>query len=200
MSDNGFSRRRILAGALGTLAGAAAAQTAFAAPAAADGTASSRPATIPALREWTAGSGSFRIGPSSRIIVHPADSRRLRSDAGLLAEDLRALTGHAAPIVVTDAAARSGDVVLDLRARDAVLGTEGHDLVVGKSVRISARASAGVFYGTRSLLQLLRQNRTVPAGTARDWPRYAERGLMIDTAASTTRTTGWSRTSRNWPI
>ncbi|MET9088005.1 beta-N-acetylhexosaminidase [Streptomyces sp. NPDC004237] len=193
MNDNGFSRRRILAGALGTLAGVAAAQTAHAAPLTSSTAAStadspvtdggsSRPATIPALREWTARSGSFRIGPSSRILVRPTDSHRLRSDARLLAEDLRALTGHAGRIVVTNDAPQSGDVVLDLRARDTLLGTEGYLLTVGESVRISARASAGVFYGTRTLLQLLRQNTTVPAGTARDWPRYAERGLMIDIA------------------
>ena len=30
------------------------------------------------------------------------------------------------------------------------------------------------------MLQLLRHGRTIPAGTARDWPRYPERGLMID--------------------
>ncbi|MFF0700035.1 family 20 glycosylhydrolase [Streptomyces tendae] len=186
MSTNSPSRRRIMAGALGAVAGATVAQTAqaashtaSAASSAAD--ASARPATIPALREWTARSGSFRFGPSSRILVRPVDSHRLRSDVQLFAEDLRALTGVACPIVVADEP-RSGDVVLDLCARDTALGTEGYQLTVGNSVRVSARASSGVFYGTRTLLQLLRQSTTVPAGTARDWPRYAERGLMIDTA------------------
>ncbi|MEU6103703.1 beta-N-acetylhexosaminidase [Streptomyces flaveolus] len=185
MSTNGPSRRGIMTGALGTLAGVAAAQTAHAAPPSgrvAQAAAASRPVTVPALREWTAGSGSFRVRPSSRILVRPADSRRLRSDAELIAEDLAALTGVTCPIVVTGAAPRRGDVTLDLCARDTVLGTEGYHLTVGNSVRISGRASAGVFYGTRTLLQLLRQNPTVPAGTARDWPRYEERGLMIDTA------------------
>ncbi|MFJ3798990.1 family 20 glycosylhydrolase [Streptomyces sp. NPDC090088] len=185
MTDNGFSRRRILAGGLGVFAGVAVAQTANAAPLSSSSTAdevASRPSTIPALREWTAGSGAFRIGPSARIVVRAADSRRLRSDAQVFAEDLRALTGHDAPVVVTDAAPRDGDIALDLRAADAVLGTEGYQLTVDKSVRVSARASAGVFYGTRTLLQLLRQDTSIAAGTARDWPRYAERGLMIDTA------------------
>ena len=47
-------------------------------------------------------------------------------------------------------------------------------------LRIEARTAAGAFYGTRSVVQLLRRKRSIPAGTARDWPRYPERGLMID--------------------
>jgi hexosaminidase len=38
----------------------------------------------------------------------------------------------------------------------------------------------GVFHGTRTVLQLVKQNRTIPGGTATDWPLYAERGLMLD--------------------
>ena len=37
-----------------------------------------------------------------------------------------------------------------------------------------------MFYGTRTLLQLLRQSYAVPRGRALDWPRYPQRGLMID--------------------
>ena len=47
-------------------------------------------------------------------------------------------------------------------------------------LRIEARTAAGAFYGTRSVVQLLRRKRSIPAGTARDWPRYPERGLMLD--------------------
>ena len=39
---------------------------------------------------------------------------------------------------------------------------------------------AGAFYGTRTVLQLLHQASTIPAGTAVDWPSYSERGLMVD--------------------
>lgn len=36
------------------------------------------------------------------------------------------------------------------------------------------------FNGTRTILQLLTQSRTIPGGTATDWPAYLERGLMVD--------------------
>jgi hexosaminidase len=73
----------------------------------------------------------------------------------------------------------AGDVELRLGSRDRQLGREGYRLDVGGSVRIEARTRAGLFYGTRTLLQLLRRG-TIPAGSARDWPRYPERGLMLD--------------------
>src|SRR5206468_669484 len=38
----------------------------------------------------------------------------------------------------------------------------------------------GVFNGTRTVLQLLNQARTIAAGTAVDWPTSPERGLSID--------------------
>jgi N-acetyl-beta-hexosaminidase len=47
-------------------------------------------------------------------------------------------------------------------------------------VTVDARADAGAFYGTRSLLQLIKQAPTIPAGVGRDWPSKPERGLMVD--------------------
>ena len=44
---------------------------------------------------------------------------------------------------------------------------------------IRARTADGVFYATRTLLQLARQG-PLPAGRAVDWPRYPERGMMLD--------------------
>jgi hexosaminidase len=51
---------------------------------------------------------------------------------------------------------------------------------VGRWISITANTTAGAFYGTRTLLQLFAQKRTIDAGVARDWPRYEERGLMVD--------------------
>ena len=75
---------------------------------------------------------------------------------------------------------RPGDVRLGLGARDAALGVEGYRMRIAGAVRIAANRRAGAFYGTRTLLQLLRQDAAVPRGRTRDWPRYPERGLMVD--------------------
>ena len=54
--------------------------------------------------------------------------------------------------MVDSAPARAGDVVL---ARDERLGREGYRLEIGDRVTI-AGGEAGVFYGTQTVLQILR--------------------------------------------
>ena len=139
------------------------------------------PNVVPALREWTSGEGAFELGPRSRIVVPVKDRRLLVPVAMTFATDLWTLTGRKLPVVSSRGArARRGDVRLALGTGDAQLGREGYRLQVGRRVLIAANRAGGAFYGTRTFLQLLRQDRAVPAGTARDWPRYPERGLMVD--------------------
>jgi hexosaminidase len=126
-----------------------------------------QPLTIPALREWRPAPGSFELRRSSRVIGSGPE-------ATLLGRELRR------PAVVTGGPPLPGDIELRLGSRDRRLGAEGYRLEVGDSVRIEASTAAGVFYGTRTLLQLFRSRKSIPAGVARDWPRYPERGLMID--------------------
>lgn len=52
--------------------------------------------------------------------------------------------------------------------------------VTSDSVRIEASAEAGLFYGIQTLLQLRREDGTVPAVTVTDAPRFAWRGFMMD--------------------
>ncbi|WP_157531765.1 family 20 glycosylhydrolase [Kitasatospora sp. Root107] len=133
------------------------------------------PQTVPALRQWTAGTGSFTF-TAGRIVVDPAYSAQLADEAGTFAEDLRDLTGRTVPVV--NGSPVAGDIALTLG--DAALPTEGYRMTVSQSVTLQGATDAGVFNGTRTVLQLLRQSATVPAGTAVDWPTKAERGLMID--------------------
>ncbi len=136
-----------------------------------------RPATLPALREWHGAPGAFTLRASSRIVL-PLEGGPA-AEARLFARDLALRTGRR-PAVLAGAAPRPGDLVMTLGSRDRGLGREGYRLTVGPVLRIEARATAGAFYGTRTVLQLLRNRRTIPAGRARDLPRYPERGLMID--------------------
>jgi hexosaminidase len=63
---------------------------------------------------------------------------------------------------------------------------------IAGAVRIAANRPAGAFYGGRSVLQLLRQRPELPRGRVRDWPRYPERGLMVDVGRKYF-TTDWLR-------
>ncbi|MDG4864549.1 family 20 glycosylhydrolase, partial [Streptomyces sp. T-3] len=139
------------------------------------------PRTIPALQEWRGGRGLFRYGTGSRIVRSRAHAAALAGTSRTFADDLRALTGRAPAQITGDTRdLKPGDIYLALGSRDRGLGREGYALRVTDHAAVTARADAGAFYGTRTLLQLLRQSWSVPRGTARDWPKSPERGLMVD--------------------
>ncbi|MFD9301340.1 family 20 glycosylhydrolase [Streptomyces sp. NPDC060048] len=134
------------------------------------------PQTVPALRQWTAATGTYGFTSSSRIVVDPAYTTQLADEAATFAEDLGALAGRT--VAVATGSASPGDIRLSLG--DASLPAEGYRMTVGQSVSLQAATDTGAFNGTRTVLQLLHQSASVPAGTAVDWPTKAERGLMID--------------------
>jgi hexosaminidase len=140
---------------------------------------SGRPYTIPALKEWTDGTGVYTFGADSRIVLANALSVSLIEMAEVFARDLLLLTGLNVPIVVTDEIS-PGDIVLELAKTSPAPGNEGYQLIVADHAVVSAAYESGVFYGTCTLLQLLRQGFTIHCGIARDWPDYPERGLMVD--------------------
>ncbi|MEV4611560.1 family 20 glycosylhydrolase [Kitasatospora sp. NPDC049258] len=143
----------------------------------ADGSAAAAPPqTVPALRQWTAGSGSYTFTAGSRIVVDPAYTAQLADEAATFADDLGQLAGRS--VAVTTGTAGAGDIALTLG--DDTLPAEGYRLTVAAAVTVRAGTDTGAFLGTRTVLQLLHRSATVPAGTAVDWPAKAERGLMID--------------------
>jgi hexosaminidase len=144
--------------------------------------ANAAPEVIPALREWQSSNGSFMIDSASRIIIDPAYVAQLQDTAHVFQSDLFSVTGSSLPIVNTNSPI-IGDFYLTLKNSDRGIGNEGYLLKVGDSVVISANTSTGVFYGTRTLLQILIQDPAkthIVRGTARDYPRYQERGFMLD--------------------
>lgn len=143
---------------------------------------STSPVVIPGLREWQGQDGTFVITSTSRIAVDPASVRQLTSTPTIFQSDLQAITRRKLPIVATSAPT-AGDFFLTMSNADQSLGKEGYQLKVGGHVTISAPTRTGVFYGTRTILQMLLQDPSqvqIPKGTARDYPTYAERGFMLD--------------------
>jgi len=138
--------------------------------------AAGRPNTIPALQEWTDGTGSYTFNGSSRVMYNGA---ALAADAATFAGDLLAQEGLTIA-VVSGTSPAAGDIYMTLGEPDTTLGDEGYKLTITDRVTISARAAAGAFYGTRTVLQLLKQNNTIAAGSARDWPTYKIRGMHVD--------------------
>ncbi len=140
------------------------------------------PPVIPALHEWHGDHGFFMLSGSSRIVVDPAYTAQLNGTAQVFQSDLAAVTRHTFPIVSTISPA-SGDFFLTLNNDDTGIGNEGYLFQVGDATVISAHTTTGIFYGTRTTLQILAQDPAktyIPRGVARDYPDYGERGFMLD--------------------
>jgi N-acetyl-beta-hexosaminidase len=137
------------------------------------------PDGVPSIREWSGGTGMFQVDPDARIVV---GSGSLAGEAEILRDDLANATGYRLRIV-DGGGSRRGDVILSGRRAPAELGPEGYVLEIGDRVEVRGGGDAGVFYGTQTVVQALRSqpgNRTLPRGTARDWPRFRERGYLLD--------------------
>ncbi|MFI1959224.1 family 20 glycosylhydrolase [Streptomyces althioticus] len=137
------------------------------------------PAVHPALREWQGGEGAFRLRPTSRIVV---EGSSLDGTARTFAADLAAVTGQALP-VVTGGSPRPGDISLRIGPEDPELGDQGYVLDIGDVLAVTGAGETGVFYATQTIEQALKldeHRRSLPRGTARDWPAVEQRAQMLD--------------------
>ena len=140
------------------------------------------PPVVPALREWHGSSGNFVLGARSQIILDPAFADQLQATAQAFQQDLFSETGRGLPVVVGSNPG-SDNFFLTLQTRDSGIGAEGYLFDVDASVTLNALTPTGVFYGTRTILQILRaapDHASIPKGYARDYPMYKERGFMLD--------------------
>jgi hexosaminidase len=133
-------------------------------------------------------SGHLELSSTARIVAEsPA-----QAVAQQLAQVLRRSTGFDLPIV--DPPAEGGDIVLELSADLATLGSEGYRLeVLADQATIRASTAAGLFYGTTTLRQLLPpevESASVQSGVVwrlqcvqiEDAPQFAWRGMSMDVA------------------
>ncbi|MEG0887030.1 MAG: family 20 glycosylhydrolase [Bacteroides sp.] len=141
-------------------------------------TTNTKPFVIPELKEWKGAKGTFTPSSTMRIVCTGAQPELLRV-AGLFADDYAIMFGYKPTVV--QGKGQAGDIVLTLRA-DKKLGKEGYAVKIADRLTLSAPESVGVYWGTRTLLQIAEQskNQSFPKGELRDFPDYAIRGFMID--------------------
>jgi hexosaminidase len=138
-----------------------------------------KPLTIPALKEWKDETGEFIFNHSSRIFIDPKYSQQLLTEAQTLIEDIKNLKGINLSIEIGNYT-KLGDIFLTMNSEDKDIGKEGYTITINDIIVINAKTEVGVFYGTRTVLQLLKNTNNIKSGCARDWPQYKERGLMVD--------------------
>ncbi|MFK4144229.1 glycoside hydrolase family 20 protein [Streptomyces sp. NPDC004065] len=135
---------------------------------------SQAPRTIPAVRSHTAARGpGWRPAPGERVVVSDAS---LTDEGRLIAGELGlAYAGERDDV-------RPGDVRLALSGGEGG-NPESYSMTVrGGRVVISGPADAGVFYGTRTLKQVVHGGGTAPEGVVNDAPAKPRRGFMLDIA------------------
>lgn len=137
-----------------------------------------KPFVVPELKQWTGKDGNFTPGKDTRIVCTSQNPELLRI-ARMFADDYQQMFGQT--LSVAQGKATSGDFVLSLSA-DKKLGEEGYAIKITDRVTISAPTPTGLYWSTRTLLQLAEQNqeRSLPQGMIRDYPDYPLRGFMID--------------------
>lgn len=96
-------------------------------------------------------------------------------------QDLKEMFGWNYRVVIGKQ--EKGAVFLTLSKPDKTLGDEGYRMDVRNGVTIEAPTAKGVFWGTRTLLQMIHnQPEGLMRGQATDFPLYPNRGFMIDVA------------------
>lgn len=133
-----------------------------------------KPFVVPELKEWTGAEGSTTL--SGRIMIK---SSKLRDVAQTLANDYEQLTGTQLSVVT--GSVKTGDIVLAIK-NDKSLGQEGYRMNIGNSVELTASTRQGIFWATRTLLQMAEQTpgNTLLKGKITDSPDYRMRGFMLD--------------------
>lgn len=140
---------------------------------------------IPMPAQISVSGEAFTVTAQTPIVVEGSDA-----DARRTAQYLASLTAHTRhlPLVVKTDAPEAGAIVLKRDPQAPVANAEGYALdVSSQGIRVVARDDAGLFYGAITAWQLM----TPAAGSGdvrvepvhiRDQPRFAWRGLMLDSA------------------
>lgn len=130
------------------------------------------PQVIPALLNWAGGTGEYKLGAEVRVATD-------MPFAGEFAAELQEMLGCKVTLVP---AGERADIRLGI-TNNAILGNEGYTLDISgdKGIAAGAATETGLYWATRSLLQMLQQGQgSVPCGSALDIPRYQVRSFLFD--------------------
>ncbi|GAB3790329.1 beta-N-acetylhexosaminidase [Dyella agri] len=143
------------------------------------------PSLIPLPAQLELQHGGFTVDAHTLVLLASHDAATKQTADYLI--DLVARTRGLQLQLAADGHAAQA-IVLQRDPRAPVAQAEGYALAVTpEGIRVTARDDAGLFHGAITLSQLLTPDAKqgavdVPALSIRDWPRFAWRGLMLDSA------------------
>ncbi len=136
------------------------------------------PGVVPAPRSWAPSPGLFRLVQGAPLVLDASAPPSFEEPGRLFARDLGRLLGS--PCSLERGLSRGGTIFL---AREASLGKEAYTISTRSSgVTIRAGGPAGLFYASRTILQILlsRGDGALPCGTIRDAPAWPIRSILLD--------------------
>lgn len=139
----------------------------------------SKPFVIPELQEWTGTEGDFSLNSQSSIVIEPGSKKALEGIAALFADDIKIMFGKTLP--VRTGTPKAGDIYLTI-GKTASNNKEAYELDVKDIADIKGNEAVGVYWGTRTVLQIMEQSpqQLLPKGKTLDYPQYAIRGFLLD--------------------
>lgn len=136
-----------------------------------------KPFTIPEVKTWKGGSGFFEIKPQTNI-VYQSSITEVAQVAKQLQADYQQMFGK--KLNITKGKVKAGDIALVLK-KSKRANTESYKITIGPTVKITAPNTKGLYWATRTLLQIAEQQKGfLPCGTIIDTPAYPFRGFMLD--------------------
>ncbi|MCT4647172.1 MAG: family 20 glycosylhydrolase [Carboxylicivirga sp.] len=139
--------------------------------------ANEKPITVPAVENWKSFGGQLELS-APRIVVNKKYSNELLPIARIMANDLQLITGKDIELE-TGRTASKGNIFLSLG--NSNIADEGYELIIEKGIEVNASKTVGVYYGTRTLLQLMVQDSSrLPKGKISDQPKYPIRSILLD--------------------
>ncbi len=133
-----------------------------------------KPSVIPELLQWRGGKGEFSfVDAKNAVQIVGASPELLKEIKAIVPQGLNL--------------SKTGTAKLSLKVTPkatATLGDEGYTMkITPTAIAIEAGTEKGLYWGTRSLLQILKLNKgKVPCGEVVDFPRFKIRGFMFDAA------------------
>lgn len=144
-----------------------------------------KPFVIPELQQWKGAKGETALTPKTRIIVNmrqgstSAETDAVNRVARQFADELGTMLKFTPECASGKAAA--GDIVLSI-GKVKSDNPEAYAINIGKVTKVTGNKPVGVFWATRTLLQIIQGSgkASLPCGKVLDWPAFKMRGFMLD--------------------
>ena len=139
-----------------------------------------KPQVVPSILQWEGGQGEYKLGDTVGVYFGGMDTER----QAIILEDLRDVLGKELQIVDREKADIKFIAVPKAKKKNYDNQAEAYRLHTDESgITVSAVSGKGLFWGSRTVLQILKQTGgSMPYGKAYDVPRYEVRGVLFDIA------------------